>query len=145
MSNSVQPHRWQLTRLPHSWDSPGKNTGVACHFHLQCMKVKSKSEVPQSCPTLSNPIDCSLPGSSIPGSFQASVLEWVAMAFSSCIYYFHPIFCKFLFLSQMKNTFIFLRFFFILNSLPFIFIYFYAVPPSRLQWSILAHLLSLQS
>ena len=67
MSNSVWPHRWQPTRLPRPWDSPGKNTGVGCHFLLQCMKVKSKSEVPQSCPTLSNPMDCSPPGSSVHG------------------------------------------------------------------------------
>ena len=67
-------HRWQPTKLPHPWDSPGKNTGVGCHFLLQCVKVKSESEVSQSCPTLSNPLDCSLPGSSIHGSFQARVL-----------------------------------------------------------------------
>ena len=59
--------RLQPTRLPHPWDSPGKNTGVACHFLLQCMKVKSESEVAQSCPTLSDPMDYSLPGSSIHG------------------------------------------------------------------------------
>ena len=64
------------------WDSPGKNTGVGCHFLLPCMKVKSKSEVTQSCPTLRNPVDCSLPGSSIHGIFQARVLEWGAIAFS---------------------------------------------------------------
>ena len=82
MSNSVRPHRRQPTRLPIPWDSPGKNTGVGCHFLLQCMKVKSESEVVQSCPTLSDPMDCSLPGSSIHGIFQARVLEWVAIAFS---------------------------------------------------------------
>ena len=81
MSNSVRPHRQQPTRLPSPWDSPGKNTGVDCHFLLQCMKVKSESEVAQSCPTLSNPMDCSLPGSSVQGIFQARVLEWVAIAF----------------------------------------------------------------
>ena len=64
------------------WDSPGKNTGVGCHFLLQCMKVKSESEGAQSCPTLSDPMDCSLPGSSVHGIFQARVLEWVAIAFS---------------------------------------------------------------
>ena len=64
------------------WDSPGKNTGVGCHLLLQCMKVKSESEVAQSCPTLSDPVDCSLPGSSAHGIFQARVLEWVAIAFS---------------------------------------------------------------
>ena len=82
MSDSVQPHKWQPTRLPHPWDSPGRNTGVGCHFLLQCMKVKSESEVVQSCPTLSDPMDCSLPGSSICGIFQARVLEWGAIAFS---------------------------------------------------------------
>ena len=59
--------RWQPTRLPRPWDSPGKNTGVGCHFLLQCMKVKSESEVAQSCPTLSDPMDCSPPGSSVHG------------------------------------------------------------------------------
>ena len=64
------------------WDSPGKNTGVGCYFLLQCMKVKSESEVAQSCLTLGNPMDCSLPGSSIHGIFQVRVLEWVVSAFS---------------------------------------------------------------
>ena len=82
MSDSVQPQRRQPTRLPHPWDSPGKNTGVGCHFLLQCMKVKSQSEVAQSCPTLRDPMDCSPPGFSVHGIFQARVLEWVAIAFS---------------------------------------------------------------
>ena len=82
MSDSVQPHRQQPIRLPRPWDSPGKNTGVGCHFLLQCMKVKSESEVTQSCPTLSDPMDCNLPGSSIHGICQARVLEWGATAFS---------------------------------------------------------------
>ena len=82
MSDSVRPHRWQPTRLPRPWDSPGKNTGVGCHFLLQCRKVKSESEVTQSCPTLSDPMDCGPPGPSIHGIFQARVLEWVAFAFS---------------------------------------------------------------
>ena len=82
VSSSVWPHRWQPTRLPHPWDSPGKNTGVGCHSLLQCMKVKSESEVAQLCPTLSDPMDGSLPGSSIHGIFQARVLEWGAIAFS---------------------------------------------------------------
>ena len=69
------------TRLPCPWDSQGKNTGVGCHFLLQCMKVKSESEVAQLCP-LSDPMDCSPPGSSIHGIFQARVLEWGAIAFS---------------------------------------------------------------
>ena len=71
------PERQQPTRLPRPWDSPGKNTGEGCHFLFQCMKVKSESEVAQSCPTLPDPMDCSLPGSSIHGIFQAGVLEWV--------------------------------------------------------------------
>jgi len=83
LSNSVWPHRWQPTRLRHPWDSPGKNTGVGCHFLLQCMKVKSESEVAQLCPTPSNPMDCSLPGSSVHGIFQARVLEWGAIALSA--------------------------------------------------------------
>ena len=84
MSDSVQPHRQQPTRLRHPWDSPGKNTGVSCHFLLQCTKVKSQSEVTQSCPTLSDPMDCSLPGFSIHGIFQARVLEWVAKETDCC-------------------------------------------------------------
>ena len=79
---TVWPQRQRPTRLPHPWDSPGKNTAVGCHFLLQCMKVKSESEVAQWCLTLSNPMDCSLPGSSIHGIFQARVLEWGAIAFS---------------------------------------------------------------
>ena len=82
MSDSVQPHRRQPTRLPRPWDSPGKNTGVGCHFLLQCIRVKSESEVAQSCLTLSDPMDCSPPCSSIHGIFQARVLEWGAIAFS---------------------------------------------------------------
>ena len=70
MSNSV---------LPHPCDSPGKNTEVGCHFLLQWIKVKSESEVAQSCPTLRDPMDCSLPGSSVHGIFQARVLEWGAI------------------------------------------------------------------
>ena len=78
----MRPHRRQPTRLPRPWDSPGKNIGVGCHFLLQGMKVKSESEVAQSCPTLRNLMDCSLPSSSVHGIFQARVLEWVAIAFS---------------------------------------------------------------
>ena len=80
MSDSVRPHRWQPTRLPCPWDSPGKNTGVGCRFLLQCMKVKSESKVAQLCSTFS--MDCSLPSSSVHGIFQARVLEWGATAFS---------------------------------------------------------------
>ena len=78
MSDSVRPRRQQPTRLPHPWDSPGKNTGVGCHFLLQCVKVKSESEVARLCPTLRNLMDCSLPGSSTHGIFRARVLEWGA-------------------------------------------------------------------
>ena len=87
MSDSVRPHRWQPTRLPRPWDSPGKNTGVVCHCLLQCMKVKSESEVTQSCPTLRDSMDCSPPDCSVHGIFQARVLEWGAITFSiSCVY-----------------------------------------------------------
>ena len=89
MSDSVQPHRRQPTRLPCPWESPGKNTGVGCHFLLQCMKVKSESEVTLSCPTLSDSMDCSLPGSSVHGIFQARVLEWGAIAFSNIYIYIY--------------------------------------------------------
>ena len=81
--DSVRPQRQQPTRLPRPWDSPDKNTGVGCHFLLQCMKVKSQSEVAQSYPTLSDPMDYSLPGSSAHRIFQARVLEWGAIAFST--------------------------------------------------------------
>ena len=96
----MRPHRWQPTRLPSPWDSPGKNTGVGCHFLLQCMKVKSESEVAQLCPTLCDPMVCSLPGSSIHGIFQARVLEWGATAFSiwkdSLYLYLPESFCIFI-------------------------------------------------
>ena len=82
MSDSVRPHRWQPTRLRRPWDSAGENTGVGCHFLLQCMKVKSESEVAQWCPTLSDPMDYSLPASCIHGIFQARVLEWGTITFS---------------------------------------------------------------
>ena len=82
MSHSVRPHRRQPTRLPSPWDSPGKNTRAGCYFLLQCMKVRSESEVAQSFPSLSDPMDCSPPGSSVHEIFQARVLEWGAIAFS---------------------------------------------------------------
>ena len=89
MSDSVRPHGLQPTRLLHPWDSPGKNNGMGCHFLLQCMKVEKENEVTQSCPTLSDPMDCSLLGSSVRGIFQARVLEWGTIAFSiqlhSCV------------------------------------------------------------
>ena len=107
MSDSVWLHKWQHTRLPHPWDSPGKNTGVGCHFLLQCKKVKSESEVAQSCLTLSDPMDCSLPGSSVHGIFQARVLEWGAIAFSRYMLIIFPqfsLFFKFVF-SLCSSTF----------------------------------------
>ena len=64
-------------------EGPDKNTGVGCHFLLQCMKVKSESEVTQSCPTLGDPMDCSLPGFSVHGILQTRTLEWVAISFSN--------------------------------------------------------------
>ena len=79
MSDSVRPHRWQPNRLPCPWDSPGKNTGVGCHFLLQCMKVQIESEVAQSCPTLSDPMDCSLPGSPVHGILYAR--DWSGVPF----------------------------------------------------------------
>ena len=105
MSDSVRPHRLQPTRLPRPWDAPGKNTGVGCHFLLQCMKVKSESEVAPSCPTLHDSMDCSLPGSSVHGIFQARVLEWGAIAFSV----FHPTPPQIYWLNYFSTGFQFLR------------------------------------
>ena len=76
---SVRPHRPQPTRLPCPWDSPGKNTGVGCHFLVQCMKVKSEGEVAQSCLTRQGPVDGSPPGSSVHGISQAGALGWVPL------------------------------------------------------------------
>ena len=90
MSNSVRPHRRWPTRLPRPWDSPGKNTGVGCHFLLQCIKGKRESEVAQSCQTLCDPMVCSLPGSSVYGIFQARILEWGAIAFSRVQFFVTP-------------------------------------------------------
>ena len=101
--DSVRPHRQQPTRLCHPWDSLGKNPGVGCHFLLQCMKVKREIEVAQSCLTLRDPMDCSLPGSSVHGIFQARVLEWVAIAFS----------CKALY-CKIKNILFFVFVFYVL-------------------------------
>ena len=83
VSNSARPQRRQPTRLHCPWDYPGNNTGVGCHFLLQCMKVKSEREVARSCLTLSDPMDCSPLDFSIHGIFQARVLEWGAIAFST--------------------------------------------------------------
>ena len=97
---TVQPHRQQPTRLPHSWDSPSKNTGIGCHFLLQCMKVKSESEVAQSCPAPSDPMDCSLPGFSIHGIFQARgfmLCPWAMSFFQKlCPAHSAPVSCFFL-------------------------------------------------
>ena len=93
MADSVRPHGRQPTRLPRPWDSPSKKTGVGCHFLLQCMKVKSESEVTQLCPTLSSPMACSLPGSSVHGICQARVL-----AFCHCLLQ-RPAY----FISQLRN------------------------------------------
>ena len=119
MSGSVWPHRRQPTRLPRPWDSPGKNTGVGWHFLLQCMKVKSESEVAQLCPTLSEPMDCSLPGSSIHGIFQARVLEWGAIAFSDVMFkrFLKP---RHLFLFQFYFFFFFCMSFFFFNFILFL-------------------------
>ena len=100
MSDSVWPHRRQPTRLFRPWDSPGKNTGVGCHFLPQCMKVKGVSEVAQSCLTINNPMNCSPPGSSVHGIFQARVLEWGATAFSETSDYANN---KVHFSSSIKN------------------------------------------
>ena len=106
VSDSVRPQRRQPTRFPHPWDSPGKNTGVGCHFLLQCMKVKSANEVTQSCPTLSDPMDCSLLGSSVHGSFQARVLQWGAIASPGIYVYIHEniIHAKEYYLVMKKNN-----------------------------------------
>ena len=100
MSDSMRPHRRQPTSLPCPWDSPGKNTGVGCHFLLPCMKLKSESEVAQLYPTLSDPMDCSLPGSSIHGIFQARVLEWGAIHH---FYHYSKTFSK---IEELRKTWI---------------------------------------
>ena len=82
------PIDWQPARLPCPWDSPGKNTGVGCHFLLQCVKVKRESEVAQSCLTLSEPMDCSPPGFSIHGIFQE---YWSGLPLPSLNLYWEPI------------------------------------------------------
>ena len=88
VSDSWWPHGLQPTRLLRPWDFPGKSTGVGCHFLLQYMKVKSESEVAQSCPTLGDPMDCSPPGSSVHGIFQARGLEWAATVWLTVIIFF---------------------------------------------------------
>ena len=84
MSDSVRPQRQQPTRLPHPWDSPGKNTGVGCHFLLQCIKVKSESEVAQSFRTLSDPMYYSLPGSSVHGFSRQEYWSGVIFSLAHC-------------------------------------------------------------
>ena len=108
----MRSHRRQPTRLPRPWDSPGKNTGVGCHFLLQCIKVKSESEVTWSCPTLSVPMDWSLPGSSVHGIFQARVLEWGAVAFSD----FFLTYSHSSLLGLQRYVYLTLRFFFSTNN-----------------------------
>ena len=104
MSDSVRPYRRQLTRLRHPWNSPDKNTGVGCHFLLQCMRVKSESEVTQSCLTLRDPMVCSLPGSSVHGIFQARVLEWGAIAFITIGHY---IFTLYFIVNELEPCYVF--------------------------------------
>ena len=100
MSDSVRPHWWQPTRLPCPWNYPGKNAGVGCHFLLQCMKVKSESEVARSCPTVSDPMDCSLPGSSVHGIFQAGVLFLLILIYNVFFFFLTSV-C---FIAVISNT-----------------------------------------
>ena len=130
----MRPQRRQPTRLPHPWDSLGKNTGMCCHFLLQCMKVKSESEVAQSCPTLSNPMDCSPPGSSVHGIFQARVLEWGAIAFSSIVYRYCILYSLYIVKTQLLY----------LETKKFHVTYFIAIF-SLLQWSEIELAISLRS
>ena len=114
VSNSVQPHRQQPTRLPHPWDSPGKNTGVGCHFLLQCMKVKSESEVAQSCPTLSDPMYCSLPAPPSMGLFRQEYRSGLPLPSPDPISQFipfhpFPLFCPCLF-PRSLSLFLFCKF-----------------------------------
>ena len=117
MSDSVQPHRQQPTRLLCPWDSPGKNTGVGCRFLLQCIKVKSESEVAQLCPTLRDPVDYSPPGSSVHGIFQARVLEWGAIASSARFAYLPLLLTTYLVVKYHRLPFA--RSLYILNLAPF--------------------------
>ena len=128
VSDSVWPHRWQPTRLPHPWDSLGKNTGVGCHFLLQCMKVKSKSEVAQLCPTPSNPMDCSPPDSSIHAIFQARVLEWGAIAFSQTYYLVtYNLYVQFLTLNSLQACLPSLNIIYLYISSTVVYIYFHRI------------------
>ena len=104
MSDSARPHRWQPTGLLCPWDSPSKNTRVGCHLLLQCMKVKSESAIAQSCLTLSDPMDCSPPGSSVHGIFQARVLEWGAIGFSLAPLHYRHLSLQRYNDSQLKTT-----------------------------------------
>ena len=134
MSDPVRPHRWQPTRLPRPWDSP-KNTGVGCHFLLQCMKVKSESEVAQSCLTLSDPMDCSLPGSSVHGIFQARVLEWVAIAFSNAYGGPSKLKPQFWFVSTVSLTFSSFYYIFSFSYIPLCHLKLNFYKPSKFIWS----------
>ena len=153
----MRPHRRQPTRLPCPWDSPGKNTGVGCHFLLQCMKVKSESQIAELCLTLCDPMDCNLPGSSTHGIFQATVLEWGAIAFSSLLWvsmslnfldstyeWDHTVFvflCQLISVSIMPSSFIYVvtngraSFFLWLNNFPL-----YIYKPHILSMLICHHL-----
>ena len=118
---TLRSHRWKPTRLPRPWDSLGKNTGVGHHFLLQCVKGKSESEVTQSCPTLSNPMDCSLLGPTIHGIFQARVLEWGAMLESNSMYPSQIDFFHLMIYIQVSSVFfhdLITHFFSVLNNSP---------------------------
>ena len=153
----MQPRGLQPTRLLRPWDSPGNSTGLGCHFLLQCRKVESESEVAQSSPTLRDPMDCSPPGSSTHGIFQATVLEWGAIAFSSLLWvsmslnfldstyeWDHTVFvflCQLISVSIMPSSFIYVvtngraSFFLWLNNFPL-----YIYKPHILSMLICHHL-----
>ena len=156
MSDSARPHRQQPTRLHRPWDSPCKNAGVGCHFLLQCMKVKSEREVPQSCLTVSDPMDCSPPGSSAHGIFQARVLEWVTIAFSAercevisnlCLPCFSLVISnvEYLLVYLLKICIFFLMLSCVLDINPFLFIFCkYLFPISRCLFHFVDSFLCLQ-
>ena len=139
MSDSVRPQRRQPIRLPHPWDAPGKNTGVGCHFLLQCMKVKSEREVSQSCLTLRDPMDCSLPGSSVHGIFQARVLEWGAIAFFDktwCSQINRQIFLKYFDNCILCDGFV-MGFLYLLRGLLLCFLIFIYLSALGLSWNMI--------
>ena len=145
MSDSVWPHRQQPTRLLCPWNSPAKNTGVSCHFLLQCMKVKSEREVAQSCLTLCDPMDCSPPGSSLHGILQARVLEWSAIAFSDILYsdyYFifktdtYTLFCFWSILLEMYKLFLIIYIFIDILFYFLVFSFIDSAPLSYIIWPL---------